>query len=158
MEKEKKQDLISEKFFAEMRETFFFQIHRIQKSIFRKGNQLFQNGEINLQVEQFPILLSAYSFEGMSQQEIADVTHRDKSSIQRTLVALEKKGLVTIVQDASDKRKNLVYVTEEGKTIAGKIKKLLKQAEEEALSILSDEERRTAITTLKGIADKLDTK
>jgi DNA-binding MarR family transcriptional regulator len=158
MEKEKTQELISERFFAEMKDTFFFQIHRIQKAIFRKGNQIFQEANVTLQMEQFPILLSAHAVEGMSQQEIADVTRRDKSSIQRTLVALEKKGLLEIRQDATDKRRNLVYVTKEGKALAVKIKKLLKKSEEAAFAILSDEERKSAITTLKEVADKLETK
>lgn len=148
--------MISEKFFAEMRDTFFFQIHRIQKVIFRRGNHIFQEAKVPLQLEQFPILLTAHAMEGMSQQEIADVTHRDKSSIQRTLGTLEKKGLIKIVQDANDKRRNLVYVTEGGKFLAEKIKELMKRAEQEAFSVLDPEERENAIANMKEVADKLE--
>lgn len=156
MNPETRRELVSEKFFAEMRNTFFFQIHRIQKAIFRKGNHMFQEANIPLQLEQFPILLTAYSVEGLSQQEIADVTHRDKSSIQRTLVALEKKGLLKIVQDPGDKRRNLVYVTDAGKYLSEQIKVLMQRAEEATFSVLSDEDRQAAIQNMRDIADKLE--
>ncbi|KAB2913300.1 MAG: MarR family transcriptional regulator [Bacteroidetes bacterium] len=156
MEKEHKQELISERFFAEMKDTFFFQAQRIKRVIFRNAKQMFKEENINLKVDQFPILLTAHALEGMSQQEIADVTERDKSSAQRTLVSLEKNGLVKIVQDSTDKRKNLVYLTEEGKFIAKRIKILFKQAELQTFAVLSEEERNEALVHIKEIADKLE--
>jgi len=139
-----------------MRDTFFFQIHRIQKTMFRRGNQIFQDEKIPLQLEQFPILLTAYALDGLSQQEIADITQRDKSSIQRTLVLLEKKGLVRIEQDANDKRRNLIYVTDGGRFLAEKIKQLMRRVESETFSVLAEDEKRIAIYNMKEIADKLE--
>lgn len=156
MEKENKQELISERFFAEMKDTFFFQAQRIKRVIFRNAKQMFKEENINLKVDQFPILLTVHALEGMSQQEIADVTERDKSSAQRTLVSLEKNGLVKIVQDSTDKRKNLVYLTEEGKFIAKRIKILFKQAELQTFAVLSEDERNEALVHIKEIADKLE--
>lgn len=139
-----------------MRDTLFFQIHRIQKSMFRKGNQIFQEAKIPLQLEQFPILLAAYAHDGLSQQEIADITHRDKSSIQRTLGTLERKGFLKIMQDANDKRRNLVYVTDAGKYMSESIKDLMKRMEEETFKVLETEERQEAIANMKRIADRLE--
>jgi DNA-binding MarR family transcriptional regulator len=156
MNTESKREQLSEKLFAEMRDTFFFQIHRIQKVMFRRGNQIFQDEKVPLQLEQFPILLTAYALEGQSQQEIADITNRDKSSIQRTLVALERKGLVNIVQDPNDKRRNLIYVTDGGKYMAEKIKSLMKRAEQETFAVLGDDDREAAIAAIKDVADKLE--
>jgi len=158
MNSEIKREELMEKFFAEMRDTFFFQIHRIQKSVFRRGNQIFQDEKVPLHLEQFPILLTAHAMEGLSQTDIADITHRDKSSIQRTLATLERKGLVKIVQDANDKRRNLIYVTDGGKFLAEKIKQLMKRAEEETFAVLSEDERNAAIISMKEIADKLEKK
>jgi DNA-binding MarR family transcriptional regulator len=158
MNSESKQQEIAEKFFAEMRDTFFFQLHRIQKAMFRRGNQIFHEAKVPLQLEQFPILLTAHAMEGLSQQEIADVTHRDKSSIQRTLITLEKKGLIKIEQDAGDKRRNLIFLTDAGKLLAEKIKQLMKQAEQETFAVLSQYERESAIANMKDIADKLEKK
>ena len=152
---EERREQLNEKFFAEMRDTFFFQVHRIQKQVFRIGNRIFQEAKIPLQWEQFPMLLTVHAMEGLSQQEIADITHRDKSSIQRTLVALEKKGFLNISQDAADKRRNVVYATDAGKYMAEKIKDLMKKTETETFSVLSNEERTTAIVNMKELADKL---
>ena len=151
-----KRDLAPEHFFYEMRDTFMFQIHRIQKMVFRRGNHLIQEQQLPLQLEQCPILLTVNALEGLSQQEIADITQRDKSSIQRTLVALERKGLLRVVQDPSDKRRNLIYTTDEGKTISLKLKKLFKQVEQDVFAILSTEEQQRAILNIKGIADRLE--
>jgi DNA-binding MarR family transcriptional regulator len=156
MEKENKQQLISERFFAEMKDTFFFQAQRIKRVIFRNAKMLLKEEDIDLKVDQFPILLTVHALEGMSQQEIADVTERDKSSVLRTLVSLEKNGLVQIVQDNNDKRKNLVYLTNEGKSLAQKIKVLFKQAEQQTFAILTDEERSEALVHIKEVADKLE--
>lgn len=156
MDSEKHSEKISESFFAEMKDTFFFQIHRIQKTIFRKGNQMFQEAKIDLQVEQFPILVSVAALDGVSQQKIAEVTRRDKSSIQRTLVALEKKGLVTVEQDTEDKRRNLVYATQDGKLLAVKLKKILKKAEEEVFKVITEDEKQAAMRSLKDVANKLE--
>lgn len=156
MNTDNKREIITEKLFAEMRDTLFFQIHRIQKSMFRKGNQIFQEAKIPLQLEQFPILMTAYAHDALSQQEIAELTHRDKSSIQRTLVTLERKGFVKIVQDANDKRRNLVHVTDAGKYMAERIKELMKRIEQETFKILEEQERKEAIDNMKRIADKLE--
>ncbi len=156
MEKETKQHLISERFFAEMKDTFFFQAQRIKRVIFRTAKQLMKEENIDLKVDQFPILLTVHALEGMSQQEIADITERDKSSAQRTLVSLEKNGLVKIIQDDNDKRKNLVYLTEEGKSLAKKIKILFKQAEQQTFAILTEKERNEALVHIKEVADKLE--
>ena len=156
MSEKNRENIISEKLFAEMRDTIFFQVHRIQKAIFRKGNHLFQEQKIPLQLEQFPILLTVHTLEGLSQKDIAEITHRDKSSIQRTLVVLEKRGFIRVVQDAADKRRNLVFVTDAGRYVAENIKEIMKQTEKETFSIFSESERAVAIKNIKEIADKLE--
>lgn len=151
-----KREEMADKFFAEMQDTFFFQIHRIQKMVIRRGNQIFQDEKIPLHLEQFPILLTAYAMDGMSQTEIAEITHRDKSSVQRTLATLQRKGLLTIEQDAGDKRRNMVYLTDGGKFLANRIKQLMKRAEQETFAALTAEERTIAIYNMKEVADKLE--
>jgi DNA-binding MarR family transcriptional regulator len=156
MNKENREQEIKNNILAGMQETFLFQTYRINRAIVRKGNKHLQDANLPLQLEQFPILMTIHTCEGLSQQEIADLTRRDKSSIQRTLTALHKKGLIKIMQDENDKRRNLVFITDEGRETGERIKGLMKKAEQEAFSILSDEERNKLIDYLKSVADKLE--
>ncbi len=151
-----KREAMGEKFFGEMKDTFFFQVHRIQKLLFRRWQQMFQEASIPIQLEQFPILLTIYAHDKLSQQEIADITQRDKSSIQRSLVTLERKGMLRITPDENDKRKNLVSITEAGTYLSVQIREILRQAEAETFAIFSESERATAIEGIKAIADKLE--
>ena len=137
-------------------ESFFFQIHRIKRTIFRHTNALMNEAGITLQLEQLPIIMILQR-NNFSQRELSDMTMRDKSSILRSINALEKKALVAVQKDKKDKRKNIVSLTEEGTDLAKNIRILMKKAEDEVLSVFSAEERSEALETIKGYADKLDT-
>lgn len=137
-------------------ESFFFQIHRIKRTIFRHTNALMNDAGITLQLEQLPIIMILQR-KNLSQRELSDMTMRDKSSILRSINALEKKALVAVQKDKKDKRKNIVSLTKEGIDLAKNIRILMKQAEDEVLAVFSDNERSEALETIKGYADKLDT-
>ncbi|WP_428232188.1 MarR family winged helix-turn-helix transcriptional regulator [Flavobacterium sp.] len=137
-------------------ESFFFQIHRMKRTIFRHTNALMNEAGINLQLEQLPLIM-ILERKNLSQRELSDMTMRDKSSILRSINALEKKALLAVHKDKEDKRKNIVSLTDEGTDLAKRIRLLMKQAEDEVLAVFSDKERAEALETMRGYADKLDT-
>ncbi len=145
-----------EAFFSELNDTFFFQIHRIQKSLFRHTNRLMHESGIDLQVEQFPVLMTVSALKSLSQREIADITMRDKSSIQRSVTTLLRKGLIDVVQDGDDKRKHVVTLTAAGNALAKKVRSILRQSEEAVFNHMDASERDTAIHSAKSLADQLD--
>ncbi|MFH6956966.1 MarR family winged helix-turn-helix transcriptional regulator [Flavobacterium aquidurense] len=136
-------------------ESFFFQIHRIKRTIFRHTNALMNEAGINLQLEQLPLIMILQR-KNLSQRELSDITMRDKSSILRSINALEKKALLAVQKDKEDKRKNIVSLTDEGIDLAKKIRLLMKKAEDEVLAVFSAKERAEALETIRGYADKLD--
>lgn len=137
-------------------ESFFFQIHRMKRTIFRHTNALMNEAGITLQLEQLPLIMILQS-DSRSQRELSDITMRDKSSILRSINALEKKGLVVVKKDKGDKRKNIVSLTDEGIDLAKNIRILMNRAEDEVLAVFSVKERSEALQTIRGYADKLDT-
>lgn len=137
-------------------DSFFFQIHRMKRTIFRHTNALMNEAGINLQLEQLPLIMILQR-KSLSQRELSDMTMRDKSSILRSINALEKKALVEVQKDKDDKRRNIVSLTEEGISLAKSIRTLMKRAEDEVLSVFSSQERIEALETIRGYADKLDT-
>lgn len=143
-------------FFSEMRDTLVFQMHRIHTVMFRVANGLIQEASVPVKMEQLPILMSIYNCGSVSQQEVADIVHRDKSSVQRTVVVLEKKGLITVTQDPKDKRKNILRTTETGSFVALQIKDIIKKVEEEIFSAFNSEDKLNTINSIKQTADKLE--
>lgn len=137
-------------------DSFFFQIHRMKRTIFRHTNALMNEAGITLQLEQLPLIMILQN-DSRSQRELSDITMRDKSSILRSINALEKKGLVVVKKDKGDKRKNIVSLTDEGIDLAKNIRILMNRAEDEVLAVFSVKERSEALQTIRGYADKLDT-
>lgn len=143
-------------FFAELTDTLIFQMHRIHCVMFRVANGLIHEASVPVKMEQLPILMCIYNCGSVSQQEVADMVHRDKSSVQRTVVALSKKGLITINQDKIDKRKNIVRTTETGTFVAQQIKDIVRKVEEQIFSAFKSEDRLNTISSIKETADKLE--
>lgn len=142
-------------FKEEISDSFFFQIHRMKRTIFRHTNALMNEAGITLQLEQLPLIMILQR-KNLSQRELSDMTMRDKSSILRSINALEKKDLVAVQKDKDDKRKNIVSLTDKGTDLAKNIRILMKKSEDEVLAVFSAKERNEALETIRGYADKLD--
>ena len=139
-----------------MNDTLIFQMHRIHSVMFRVANGLIQEASVPVKMEQLPILMCIYNCGNVSQQEVADIVHRDKSSVQRTVVTLEKKGLISVSQNKTDKRKNILRTTETGTFVAQQIKDIVRKVEEEIFSAFKSEDKLNTINTIKETADKLE--
>ncbi|MDR7370018.1 MarR family winged helix-turn-helix transcriptional regulator [Flavobacterium aquidurense] len=142
-------------FSAEIGDSFLFQIHRIKKALFRRTNALMSEAGITLQLEQLPLIMILQHKE-LSQRELSDKTMRDKSSILRSINALEKKDLLIVRKDKTDRRKNVVSLTAEGISVAKNIRSLMKKSEDEVLSVFTPQERVDALDTIRSYADRLD--
>jgi DNA-binding MarR family transcriptional regulator len=145
-----------EQILKELQMDFLFQIHRIHGVIFRTVNRVLHEASLPIQIEQAPILMTVYYAPGISQQEIAAAICRDKSSVQRTLVSLQKKELIRIEQDKTDKRKNIISLTEQGISLTATLKKTFAKVETMMLQHLSGKEQTEAVDTLTALANKLE--
>jgi DNA-binding MarR family transcriptional regulator len=141
----------------EMQRLFAFHMHRIKCAVFRVLNKKLVNLNLPVQMEQIPVLFTLYGQGDLSQQEIANRTERDKSSVQRTVRLLQDKKLVIIQQDQFDRRKNIVHITSAGKTITAKIRKVLIEAEEEVFSAVNPKDRDDFFNVLKKISEVIGT-
>jgi len=69
---------------------------------------------INITFEMLEVMACLWKKDGINQQELADLTLRDKSSMTYLLDNLVKRKMVKRVEDANDRRNKLVYLTKEG--------------------------------------------
>jgi DNA-binding MarR family transcriptional regulator len=76
---------------------------------------------INITFEMLEVMGCLWKKDGINQQEIADLTLRDKSSMTYLLDNLVKRKLVKRVEDDDDRRNKLIYLTREGKELRGQL-------------------------------------
>jgi DNA-binding MarR family transcriptional regulator len=72
---------------------------------------------IDLTFEMLEVMSCLWRRDGINQQEIADFTLRDKSSMTYLLDNLVKRQLVTRVEDENDRRNKLIYLTRQGQEL-----------------------------------------
>jgi len=77
---------------------------------------------IDLTFEMLEILSCLWKKDGVNQQELADLTLRDKSGITYLIDNLVKRQIVTRVEDEKDRRNRLVYLTEKGLVLKEQLK------------------------------------
>jgi DNA-binding MarR family transcriptional regulator len=73
--------------------------------------------DINLTYEMLEVMGCLWRKDGLNQQEIADRTLRDKSSMTYLLDNLIKRKLVKRSADKNDRRNKLIFLTKEGLTL-----------------------------------------
>lgn len=88
----------------------------IQKKIREQG--------FDLTFEMIQVMRCLYRKDAVNQQELANLTYKDKSSLSYLLNNMEKRDLISRVENHNDKRSKLIVLTQEGKALHKKIKQL----------------------------------
>jgi DNA-binding MarR family transcriptional regulator len=113
------------------------------ENVFRKKMVAFP---IDLPPEAFGILMIVGCYQDVIQQDIAALARKDKSAVLRQVDFLERKSLVKRKEDSSDKRKNLIVITKQGKEI---IKMLVERERELFLSLSQGIDAKEMATFVK---------
>jgi DNA-binding MarR family transcriptional regulator len=81
----------------------------------------FRENNIDLTYEMHQIMACLWGKDGVKQQELADLTLKDKASMTYLIDNLTKRGLVKRREDATDRRSKLIYLTAKGKGLGKKV-------------------------------------
>ena len=65
--------------------------------------------------------------EGITPVQLADLTKRTKATITNSIKSLEKVGYVEKKNSKTDKRKQEIYLTEEGRKVNEKVKRIIEK-------------------------------
>ena len=95
---------------------------------------------IGLTREQWSVLAILWKEDGCSQQTIADATNRDKPSITRLIDNLVKEGFVSREHHKTDRRTNLIYLTDKGKDIKQSVMEVVNETIDQSTEGLSQEQ------------------
>lgn len=129
---------------------------RVSTAINRRLYRDFNGHDIALTPEQWMVLHFLSLKDGISQQELAKITYKDKPGITRMLDNLEKNALIARLADKSDKRSNLIFITKAGIAVHHQAKSLVLQTMQDALIGISEEELRMGEVILKKIFRNLE--
>lgn len=128
---------------------------RISMLINRYLYGCFKNAGLGITVEQWTILAILWQKDKVTQQTLSDMTFRDKPSITRLIDNLEKQKLVVRVPDTSDRRANLIYLTQKGIDLENKASIIINEVVDATLAKISDEEMIACRNVLKKVLDNL---
>lgn len=96
-------------------------LHLLQSKIAKTANKWITKKDIDLKAEQIPVMMVISKNPNITQQEIANILERDKSSVFRTINSLTNKKLISITKDPNNGRQNFVNITEKGEQLIGEI-------------------------------------
>ncbi len=124
-------------------------------AVARRLQKNFRQAGLEITIEQWSILYHLWKEDGLSQQELCNRTFRDKPSITRLIDNLEKQKLVKRMPSKSDRRINLVCLSDSARELQDKTIDLANLTMNEALQGINKEEIDVVKQVLQRVYDNL---
>ncbi|MBN8664762.1 MAG: MarR family transcriptional regulator [Chitinophagales bacterium] len=124
-------------------------------AVARRLQKNFRQAGLEITIEQWSVLYHLWKEDCLSQQELCNRTFRDKPSITRLIDNLEKQNLVKRMPSKTDRRINLVCLTEAARGLQQITIDLANQTMDEALVGVTKTEIETVRQVLQRVYDNL---
>ncbi|MBO7601868.1 MAG: MarR family transcriptional regulator [Bacteroidaceae bacterium] len=131
---------------------------RVSAAINRRLITDFKEEGIDISPEQLTVLSLLWKKDRVTQQELCNITFKDKPNMTRLIDSLENKGLAKRTVDENDKRSNLIVLTAEGKAIEEKAFLVANSTMRKALVNVSSQELAIGQNLLKKIFNNMQEK
>jgi len=131
---------------AELDKSILFKVNQTANLLNSSFNQILQ--PFDIAIEQRITLEFIKNKKSVNQTKIANVLAKDKTTISRTLRALEQKGYIKRDEKSLDKRTNLIKLTALGEEVLEKSSNTVKSFRNKLSSKLSIEEEKQLFSSL----------
>ena len=131
---------MSDQFTFDIRLIFAILNGKVSAAIKRKLHQNFRQYNIDVSPEQWTVLLYLWEKDGVTQQELCNVTYKDKPSMTRLIDNMERLNLVVRISNKMDRRTNLIHLTKRGRDLEEMSRFVANKTLKEALKGLTIEE------------------
>jgi DNA-binding MarR family transcriptional regulator len=136
-------------------ELYSFMTGIASTAIARRLQKNFKQEGIEITIEQWSVLYHLWKKDGMSQQELCNASFRDKPSITRLVDNLEKLKLVKRVSSSTDRRMNMITLTDAAKKLQERTMVIASNTLNEALEGVSANDIERAKSVLQQVYDNL---
>jgi DNA-binding MarR family transcriptional regulator len=106
---------------------------------------------IELSKVQMILLFRLRVFNGVAQNNLADITNRDKASLARLIDTMEKKNLVARIPSETDGRVNEIHITKHGKDTLKRTMPIIDDVVKEVQKDITSKEIESFISILKKV-------
>lgn len=110
------------------------------KVMHRALTERFRSEGIDLNVDQWIVLIHLWHEDGQNQAQLGDTAGRNKTTVTRAIDTLERKSLVVRVADKSDRRHKLIYLTHAGREMTQQILPHVMEIQERASEGIAHQE------------------
>ena len=110
-----------------------------------------KDNDIDLTFEHYLVLQYVAYYEGITQQEIALNSYRDRSLVLRQVELLIEKGILERYIDENDKRKKRLRLTSEGRKMQEHLQTIKSNVADVILDGITDDEIRVFFSVLERI-------
>jgi len=108
---------------------------------------------VDLTYEMLQVMACLWNKDRINQQEIANITVKDKASMTYLIDNLTKRGMVTRLEDPNDRRNKLILLTEKGELLKVTIQPVIDEMHEAAgkdIDVAKLKEFMTVLDTIEG--------
>jgi DNA-binding MarR family transcriptional regulator len=124
-------------------------------SLFKHLNKLMKAAELPITPEQFGLMTHLWKQDGLSQQELAVLTNRDRANVTRIIDILEREEIVERKDDANDRRVFKIFLTSKGKSLENGTADCAKQAIKDATQGSTKDEIEICMKVLRKTIENL---
>lgn len=119
-----------------------FSLPKLLSTIFRFHNMYLHDelNETKVNFGEFPFIITLYYKDHISQKNLADEFNISEGSVARAMRKLEDKNLIKRAENPDNRREKIITLTDEGRSITGKILDLDNIWEKEMFKQLSESE------------------
>lgn len=98
--------------------------------------EFLKNG-FDLTIDNFAILMRLWQQDNLSQQQLCDLTCKNKSNLTRILDTMEKKNMITRIQNPADRRSFIISLTDDTRSLKDEMVRIAKEYGEKIFTGIS---------------------
>ncbi len=123
----------------DLNETTGYKIRNVSLLLVNKINHNFIKEGFDITAEQLKMLVVLWNEDGKTQNELGESVGKFKTSVTKLVDGLEKRKLIQRAPHPTDRRSNMIYLTQLGKNIKKQLIPIIERTLEEAHKNISNE-------------------
>lgn len=139
-----------------MKDDLTYTIYLASRKILRTYLDSFREEGFDLSTEQWITISLIHNGMVKNQQDIANLSGKDKTTVTRALEVLLNAGLITRKVDPDDRRANLISLSQKGKKLREKMQPVYDRVRDEILSNFNKKELEANAAFLEKLIGILD--